>query len=321
MADSHRRRGAGTRRAWLMAGLAALILVDIVLVAFALFPDVMQGVAQERSTPGKSSLATKADEPVEAPAVIAPVSAPPTRLITAVDDSSAWRTTTGECPASRAILERTVDGGATWRQYPLAPLVDVRSVTRIEASDSSYISVIGRRGPDCSAILAATYTGGRDWKEFPAQLADAWFVDPTNRATIHTARAERTAPCDTIVSVAIVGADETAVLCSTQMMFRSSDGGLTWDAGVLVPGAASLDDMDREIVVATTGQPGCAGVQMRSIGTASAGGASDTPLGCVVLDPARILPGETAVSFGADSLWLWAGDVVVRSLDRGVTWE
>ena len=248
MADKRRRRGDTSRRLWILIGLGAFLVLDVVLVSMAL----------------------------------------------------------------------TRDGGATWEQFPIAPAVEVSSIQRLHAADDAYIYMVGQRPADCSLVWAGTFTGGADWGVFEAQLGDTWFVDATNRARVHAPGGDQAAPCDAVVGLAITSATEAAALCSTQTVFRTADGAATWDAGLPMPGAVSLDNSDDGYIVATVGQPDCAGVQVRTIGVSASDADAIPALGCLALESA---PDETSVSYASGSVWVWADDTVRASTDGGVTWE
>lgn len=329
MADRRRNRGEEHRRRWILAGLAAFLVLDVVLVAIALTRGdaaTSPGVPPAASAPSVpeplEGTPPPAPEPAPEPVEETPtISEPASRFISALDADSAWRTVAGECPASAAALELTEDGGATWEQFPITPGGDVSSIVRLQAANEAYIYMVGERTEDCSPIWVGSFTGGAEWKEFPAQLDDTWYVPATNRSVVHApGGGERPAPCDTVVGLGITSMTEAAALCSTQTLFRTADGGVTWDLGLTMPGAVSLDNSDDGYVVALAGRPDCAGVQIRVVGVSASGADDAPPRGCLPVDSAQLAAGTTSVSYASGAVWVWAGETARVSADGGATW-
>ena len=310
------------RRNWIIAGVGVCLIATVTLVAFAMTRGSTDEASLTRSTLTPAATLAPAPgptvEPSAAPAAASAV--PPTRLISALDADTAWRTVTGECPTSEAALERTDDRGATWEPFSIFPDTDARSVSVLQAADSDFIYIVGQRGSDCSPMWVGTFTGGDDWREFPTQLPDTWYVDDSDRSVIYAPGGASTVVCESVASLAVTSSTEAAALCNDQTLFRTGDGGSTWDAALPVPGAVSLDNSDAGYVVALLAQPECAGIQIREVGLSAADDDSTAPLGCLQLEQSQIDAGTPAVSFADGALWLWAGDTVRTSLDAGVTW-
>lgn len=107
----------------------------------------------------------------------------------------------------------------------------------------------------------------------------------------------------------------------------------SWSAAVSVPGAMNLTESAAGYLIATVStDPGCVGVQLPTLPPLPdalplpelvEGGTGQLPVsGCfpTAADP-ESLAGNIAVSEGAGTLWLWAGDALVLSSDGGTTWE
>ena len=123
-------------------------------------------------------------------------------------------------------------------------------------------------------------------------------------------------PCATTVSVAGRG-DALGVVCATHFVHRSQNGGTTWDEGVEVPGAAVLAATGGSYRVASVGQEDCAGVALTPLAS-QFDGSDPEAIGCF---QGEFSNDNLAIAFAADTLWLWAGNTVITSADKGVTWR
>ena len=124
----------GGGRRWAFAGLIAFVIVDLVLVGWAMSSvhatpsgtkDVSSTSATHSTTPRPTPTATTT------PQAAIPNAVAPTRVLAALNDTVAWRATTGACPATPATLEHTSDGGATWKSSDAAGPTGASTVLRI----------------------------------------------------------------------------------------------------------------------------------------------------------------------------------------------
>ena len=124
----------------------------------------------------------------------------------------------------------------------------------------------------------------------------------------------------TLETLASRGDTSAAVLCSDHTVFRTTDAGSTWGSSVAVPGSVALASSGNGYAIAVTEQPSCGGVQLLAL-PELVDGSELTASGCFpTLAAPDSLAGNIAVSEGAGTLWLWAGDALVLSSDGGTTW-
>ena len=312
------------RRRWLVGGLVVFLLFDIGLVAFAL-----------TSTNSVSSAGTVV-EPVEttspsdtgpvqtaAPAAVEPVQTTvtakvaPTRLLAALNSYTAWRASTGACPAVSAQPELTTDSGATWESFNASIETDASSILAIKVIDDTETSLVTLDLADCAPQLVSTFVAGDQWRAYPERASVEWYVDPATPATVHSPTGNVAAPCETVATLAVTDDSSAAVLCADASVFTTLDSGATWSVPASVPGAAAVAAAAEGYEVAVANPVGCIGVSLVRVSVD--GGLDATVGGCF---PAAVKPGELALAAAEDgTLWLWAGDAFARSVDGGGSWD
>ena len=318
-ADRRRRRGSRAKRPLLIAGLGAFVIVDAALVGYAvLSPDF----SADDETPAFAVPTAEAPGPEQSatpiPQEAGPVDlAAPISFMSAIDGSTAYRTTAGSCVSTSApVLEKTVDGGGTWASAALT--TDLRSVFRLQAVDGAYAFLAGQGGATCSVGVTATYTSGAGFQTYPDRVASTWYVDPAVNSVVHSPTGDQAAPCQ-VAALAASSDLSAAVLCTDRTLHQSADGGSTWDGGVAVAGAASLTTTSRGFAVAVLGADDCDGVQVVSI---ALGSASVQALGCAPAASAGDLsPSDVVIASGSGAFWVKAQDTVLVSADQGRTWS
>ena len=308
------------RRRFLALGLGLFLIVDVALVAVALNTGrAPSGAAAETPTPTAEEGTDPGAEVEPEPAVAVPavLAVAPTRLLVALDDSIAWRATTGACPDTPALPERTTDAGVTWEPTDATAPTDVRSIRRILVEGPDLASFVGQSPVDCAAMFVRTFVGGDNFEEFANGLAGTWYVNPLNGAQVHSPEGDFAAPCATVVALAARDASGAAALCADGTIHLTADAATTWSGPVEIPGALNIAASSDGFTVAVAGDEACAGVRL--IGLSEA--ADVVPLGCLPSEQTpQLLAGNVAVSVTDDTIWLWAGDVLVRSVDGGNTW-
>jgi len=327
--SSTRRKSAASRararKRYLIAGLAAFLIIDIGLVAFALNrPRVEPEAAPERpvsAAQGETDVPSPTPTAEAAPpATDIPQTLTPTRVLAARDGSLAWRATTGPCGAP-ALPELTTDAGATWKATTATGPTGVVSLQSIVIEGQQVASMIGQDAADCSVTLVRTFVSGNDYAEYPADLANNWFIDPLDHARVHSPAGDAAAPCANASSLAARSTAAAAVLCSDGTIFSTSDGATTWNSVPAPEGIMAVTSAEEGYLYAQVGDDSCAGVQ---VGYFSAGpaGSAVVPRACVPnAQTPDALAGNIALAGGESSVWMWAGDVMARSVDGGGIWE
>jgi len=307
-------------RRWALVLVAVLVVLNGIVLTVLLTADEPGASPLPSSAPPSSPPATVAPSP-EDPAFQAPVEEPPdtgpavapaslaTRQIVAVDEDVAWRSTLASCGQGSAIVERTLDGGASWDAAEL----DIDSVVRLRATDAGSAFVVGAV-QDCATALASTGDGGETWTRADATLSSAWFLAPTDRTFVAGPRGDAPVPCPSgAVDLAAVDAQRGAILCQDGSFAVSDDGGQGWSTTVSVAGARALTQNGSSYVVATFEGP-CEALSL--YGVSSDGQAQAEPFACAPVTTAV----EVAVSITDEQMWVWSGTELAISRDGGQTW-
>ena len=311
------------RRRLLLVGLFLFFVADIALAAVALTgtrPPAQEASHAVPSAPAQSASPTPTPTLAPTPTVPPVVAVLPTRILVAADASLAWRATTGPCPATQAMPQITTDAGAKWTSTNATAPTGIRSLQSITIEGKQLASMIGQAAQDCSVQLVRTFVAGANYEKYPAALAGSWYVNPLNRASLHSPAGDFAAPCKSVLTLAHRDATRAAVLCDNQTIYTTTNAAATWSAASSIPGALNLAPTAAGFVVAAVGEEKCAGVDIYSIPNANA--TSATVIGCLPTDatPAA-LSGNVALSEAASTLWLWAGQILKRSSDGGITWQ
>jgi hypothetical protein len=270
---------------------------------------------------------------------------PATRILSAVSSTVAWRAVTGTCPDPLAEPEVSTDAGATWTTSGANGPTEVTALQSIGPTNGSVAELLGFAQADCSAQVVRTFVGGDNYSSADDELDTAWYVDPADRAELHGPDGMQPAPCDAVVALAPgssgSSADTAAVLCADARIFTTADAAASWSAPLTVPGALALTATPGGYLAlaagaaaatrptatpaATAAPATCLGLGVIDLGIDSAdpaGAPTATVTGCyVTAETAAALAGNIAVSASADdTLWLWIGDLTLRSTDAGRTW-
>ena len=311
------------RKRLFVAGLVVFLLVDAGLVALALRPrDTASAPATQMPTAEASVVPQVTPEPEptrSSPVTVATIA--PTRILAARDGELAWRATTGPCGAP-ALPEFTTDAGETWLETTATGPTGVVSLQSIVIEGPQVASMIGQNPDDCAAMFVRTFVAGDNYAEYSADLDGAWFVNPTDRAVIHSTTGDIPAPCDQVIALAPHSDLRASALCDDGAVYVTADGAQTWSTVAATPGAMTIATVGEGYGVATVGDPTCSGVRLGLFIEPGANPiAPVVPGACVenALSP-EALAGQIAMADGAGTLWLWAGDSIVRSSDGGLTW-
>ena len=315
--SGRKNRNHPARRRWLIGGLAVFLLFDAGLVFFAL-----------TATKPASKAGTVAAVPTDEPSLVEPdettppevvettPTVTPTRLLTALDASTAWRASTGACPATSADPELTTDSGTTWESFDASIETDASTILTMSVVDDTEVSLVTLDVADCAPQLVYTVVAGNQWKAYPERAAAEWYVDPATPNTVHSPSGGAAAPCAAVASLAATDKSSAAVLCTEATVFTTQDAGETWSAPTSVPGAAALAATTGGYQVAVSNPAGCVGVSLRKISSDVV--IDETNGACLT---GTVNTGETAISVAEDgTIWLWAGEAFGRSTDGGASW-
>ena len=295
------------------AALVALVVVDVVLIAFALRPHDAPDAGSVRVSVDQPTTEPSAPQPSPPPTTEAPEQPPPAvplaRLIDASSATEAWRLVKGSCQDGGGAVERTSDGGATWDEVT----TDADAFVRLRARGATDAFVVALSGDGCAPAFLTT-TDGETWSERPASLDAAWYIEPADATAVHSPDGIRAGPCEAapVVDLAGVTTTRAGVLCPDGRVFTTDDAATSWALRVAVPGGVALTDAGDGYLVGALGAAGCPGVQVVSAGEGTA-----EALGC---SSASDQPGSVDVAAVGDAVWLWAGDAVQVSGDGGRTW-
>lgn len=227
-------------------------------------------------------------------------------------DELAWRAVFGPCPTDPEV-EVSRDGGRTWNSTSAG----LRSITRLRSySESSVFAVGGAK--DCAARYVATGGPSESWGSNEQMLDETWYRLPDKPYRVHAPSGRLSSPCDReLGDLAGLGDSNAAALCTNGQVRLTDDRGRNWrdlkggDAGL----AVGADD---GVYALATLRAGCDGVAVTVLDP----GAERVDIGearCAPVD--RVAADQLALSVRGQVIWLWAGDEVAVSTDRGLSWD
>jgi hypothetical protein len=318
VARSKARSSWRTRRWIIAASVVTLVLLDVVLVSLAL--------QSTQSSPTNSSASSKdlvAESPSPSPTStssippeVAPPATAPTRILHALNDEVAWRVSTGACPGSAALPELTGDGGVSWTGTDAIGTTGLTSVQNISVTDPSIASFIGFDNQTCSPQFVRTFVAGDDFATYNDELDRSWYV--TSAGALHAPDGEVPAPCSAVLSLAPRADDAAAAFCSDGSIHVTTDRAATWITVPAIGSVVAVSSADTGFVAGLVGSSDCPGVKAAFLTDEGLVASS----GCLVSDVAPgDLAGTVAIASTGNTIWMWAGDVVSRSLDGGQTWS
>jgi len=302
-----------------------LVLLNLVLLALLVLREPTgAGIAQPAAPPAGSTGSTGSTPPSSettgdrtASAEPTPTSSPSeaerrTRLLAVSSDTLAWRAVFGRCPSDPEV-EVSQDGGRTWRPTTSG----LRSVSRIRAYSESSVFAVGG-ATDCETRYVATGGPGERWAPNEQLLGRTWYRVPRRPNRVHAPNGRVSDPCDeALQDFAGLGDQRAASLCVDGTVRTTRDGGRTWrdlDGG----STAMALGADDQVYVVAMRRDGCDGVALALLDPGAeeidGGVVRCAPVGGDQID-------QVAVGVRDDVMWLWLGDEVRVSTDRGRTWE
>ncbi|MGN7223892.1 hypothetical protein ACTHQN_13595 [Curtobacterium flaccumfaciens] len=293
-----RARSRKSRRPLAIAGIAVFLAVDAVLVGYAMVngrgaaadnADAAVAVSTPSATRSATPTATASGKPAASP------TAPqrPTRLISAVSDTIAWRGSAGTCTPNgggQAAVELSTDSGANWAQHEVPGL---SSISRISATSADQLFVVGQRADTCELTLAVTYSGGASFADRAEDLASAWYVDPADTSRVHTPGDTLESPCPDVLELGVESPTSASVRCADGSLMSTQSGGTTW---VPRDGLEAVRALSSDGAIALSGDD----ASCRVIDIAS---------GAPLADPADACD-DVALAYSDAATWIWSGQSV-----------
>ncbi len=306
------------RRAAPVVGLGALLVVDGVLIAWALRPAPAQ-VAEAVSTAG-SVASPDASTPSPTPSGSASASASPgpadlevvplTRVVSAVGEDVVWVADSGTC-RSPGTMWVTADGGASWTTQD-AP----GQVLRLRA-DSEREAFVTGGDDDCALGLWSSADAGAGWFG-PSSADTAWSRVPRAPRSVNTSSGEDVRPCGgraEVVDLAPLDTSTALALCDTGQVRTTTDGGSDWSDVFELEGSLALalaPDATAAVLVSTS--EGCAGV----VATPVRNGEPADDGACIESGPRS---GEVAAATSGSRWWVVVDDEVFSAAEPEGPWE
>jgi hypothetical protein len=297
-----------------MVGLAAFLVVDVLLVAFAITsthqPVDQGGTTIDPSvtaTSGPASTTTAGGEATPSVKVM-----PLTRGLVAFDKDTAFRFKAGSCEAGGSTLEMTRNGGESWgpRSAPYDTIVRVRL-----RPDGSGFVVGADTANGCVPALRQAASLEADFGK-SAAVSDAWFRDPRMATTVGVPSGGTSKPCGSgqVIDLAVIDSG-AAVLCADGRL-RVSTSGERWQTSATVEGAlaVALNAKARAYVV-VPGADSCDGLAVVDAAKPT------KAVGCAAMDVAVVDPGTVALSVTAGGGWLGVGETVYLAGGNLATWK
>ncbi|GEM_PF-3034314 len=262
------------------------------------------------STPTPTPIPT--DEPVEVTAV------PAAQILAAVDEDSAYRAIVGSCSDGGSVIEATSDGGATWRPFDVSDRLGIGGIQALAASGNGYGFFLGLDQEDCSTPIAGhTYSAGAEWATATTVPDTLWRIDGEgSKRLTGPGGTEVEAPCE-LAQLAPGGEDLVAGVCTDGSVVRSMDAGASWDQSDPVAGIDALAFAGENLLAASIEGEDCEdGVAVSALDSSL----QKSDLSCAPAENTEVR--STAISSASDgTIWLSAGDTVLRSADGGGSWD
>jgi hypothetical protein len=244
-----------TNRSLGIAALAALLVLDLLLVFFAIRPDSTAATsvaARPAATarPGAGAGASARPKP-------AVPNVSQQRSVSLLEGGSALMATPGSCGSGGAAVFRSTDSGATWTGSDSpGPIVPRVTLTGAEAG----FAIAAGQGCE-EALLFRDTNSLQGWSE-GIRPADTWFVLPQVPARINGPAGLVDSPCGQQVTVGLTPSPspEAAVLCADGFLQKTTDGGTTWVRGEQLAGGRAIGGDPAGELLALASVAGCDGL-------------------------------------------------------------
>ncbi|MGW5363707.1 WD40/YVTN/BNR-like repeat-containing protein [Actinopolymorpha pittospori] len=297
-----------------IAGLAAMVVVDAVLVAMAVrhvrggSPDLTDVVATplptSTSREGPAGRPTTGPTPTEYAARV---------LVDIGSGDAVARARTGTCGKGGGTVELSRDGGETFARTSVP---GAQVILRVAASDIDRTTVIAADAK-CGALSTyQTTNGGGTWNQSDGTVG-SWHRVAKAAASLHAPEGDVEVPCaggGVVTGFSTLTNTQGFALCAKGTVLATSDAGESWEQRGTAAGADDLDFVDSKTgLAAAVGDRSCAGVAiLRTVD----GGQTWTRRACVK-SAQSALPD---ISADASRAYLAQGATVWFSADGGATW-
>jgi hypothetical protein len=238
----------------------------------------------------------------------------PTRLLVATSATQAWRASVGDC-RTEGRVERSDNAGKSWRQAQKAIL---GPIVRLGVESNGNLYAVGGAGTDCS-IRYISYSAAGEIAAQTGKPQGIWFRDPKNPDEVYGPGLAKATPCkgQHVVGLASLSATEALLVCTDGVVMVTSNAGKSWERADKLAGTMAVGVGDSRFWVAGKGE-NCDGIAVRPF-SLTAGKLSRGGSRCAGALP--LAPGQIAIDGSGRAIWLWAGNKVRVSTDRGRTWE
>src|SRR6478609_9409298 len=227
------------RRAWATIGLAALLVLDLVLVGWALWPSSGSAAAAVASVTATASPSPTASPSGGASAATDPDAVatprPLTRLVVPVGKNAVWAADAGTC-AKPGTVHVSDDRAKTWTTHPADG-----SVTRIRPDGAKAAFLVGGTAK-CQLRVWTTTDGASTWAG-PRSAAAAWGRSPKDPRLVHRPGGDPVTPCPgrlPVLDLVALDRSNATALCGDGTLRRTTDGGAGWKSGLTRDGAVAL---------------------------------------------------------------------------------
>lgn len=299
-------------KAW---GIAALVVLDLVLVGYVLSggstsPKPTASPTTRTPGPSVTTSATATAGPT-----LAAASRP--RTLAVVDQRTGFRAGAPSCTGARPEVERSTDGGRTWKSVGQPA---VASVTRLQFTTTTAGYVVAAAKGDCALRVLTTRDGGATWSQ-PRSAKTYWSLLPGSATKVNTAAGSVVEPCVSgdVLQLARISDPMAVVLCGNGDVRRTADGGRRWSTLATVAGAQSLapgGSAGDPIALAGT-DDGCDGVRIWTLPGSSNAAESAA---CVSASTTEAATASIARTPDGAATWLALGDAIRISGGDLSTW-
>ncbi|HZA06029.1 MAG TPA: hypothetical protein VE617_15820 [Propionibacteriaceae bacterium] len=308
-----------SRGNWPKVAIGALVLINLVLFALLGLRQPTEVVRAKPATSPADTTRSPRSSPTppgtagdSTPTESASNAGRSTRMLAVASDTLAWRAVFGPCPGG-SDLEVSRDGGRTWR----AAKSGLKAVSRLRAYGDSGVFAVGG-ATDCESRYVATDGPGKSWTTYDRLLGETWYRVPKGPNRVHAPGGRISQPCgEKLRDFAGLGDLGAAALCADGTVRTTQDSGQSWRDLRGVSTALSLGT-DGQVYAVAMRREGCDGVALAVLDP----GAEEIDRDRVRCAPAEGSESdEVAVGVREQVVWLWLGDEVKVSTNRGRTWD